>query len=195
VRRLLIVFGLAIPALVLIGWLIAAQLPRWTAPQANWFVPNTPGVCAAVDSLVLYGATRANVGGIGRDVAILDAAQVVQTHYEFGTAALPSSRSEPLGVQATLPGDLPRTYYVITMALSDDPLPKAAVIYLDAATGDPRALIMGIADPAANCDLDVKAALLAAAKSPPLILLVIYGVIAAGAFVVGWLLKRRGIHR
>lgn len=194
-RRALIVLVLIVPALVLIGWLIAAQLPTWTAPQANWFAADTPGVCAAVDSLVLYHASRANVGGIGRDAAILDAAQVVTSHYDFGTAARPTHRSEPLGVQATLPGDQARAYDVLTMALSDDALPKIAVIYLDAATGEPRALLTAIDDPARNCALDVKAALLAAVKSLPLILLAAYGVIVAGGLIVRLLLRRRGTHR
>ncbi|MFN8448132.1 MAG: hypothetical protein U0521_05980 [Anaerolineae bacterium] len=58
------------------------------------------------------------------------------------------------------------------------------MIYLDAATGEPRALITATDDPAATCDFDVRAALLAAVKSPPLILLVAYVVLVAGVALV-----------
>jgi hypothetical protein len=200
-RRLLIAFVLAVPALILIGWLVASQLPRWTAPQANWFPPNTPGVCAAVDSLVLYQATRADVGGIGNFVdaggaaqlvITEDAAQFVKLHYGFGASVHPSS--VPLGVQATLPGDQPHAYYLVTMRLSDNALAKVTVMYLDAQTGDIKALITAIADPAATCNLDVKAALLAAAKSLPFILLAGYAALVIVGLIAGWLFKRRGTH-
>ncbi|MEO8393508.1 MAG: hypothetical protein ABI700_11010 [Chloroflexota bacterium] len=194
-RRSLIGIALVIPALVLIGWLVAAQLPRWTAPQPGWFDPYTPALCVVVDSLKRYGATRADVGGIGRDAAVLDAAQVVAKYYDFGTTRPPINRSIPLGVEATLPGDQQRAYYAISMALSADPLRKVAVIYLDAETGEARALISTIEYPAANCDFDVKAALLVAIKSPPLILLVAYGALTVLGLGTWWLFKRRGNHR
>ncbi len=193
-RRSLIGIAPVIPALLLIGWLVAAQLPRWTAPQPGWFDAYTPGICAAVESLTLYNARRADVGGIGRDAAVLDAAQVVAKYYDFGTSTPPIHRSIPLGVEATLPGDQQRAYYAITMALSDDPLRKVAVIYLDAQTGEARALISTIeataASATAGCEFDLKAALLAAIKSPPLILLAVYGALLA-AGLVGWWLKQR----
>ncbi|MBI1258023.1 MAG: hypothetical protein GC204_11180 [Chloroflexi bacterium] len=190
-RRLLIAFVVALPALILIGWLVATQLPRWTAPQANWFPAKTPGVCAAVDSLVLYQATRADVGGIGRDTALDDAMLVVVEHYKLNASDIALTDRAVLSVEAALPGDQRRGYYVASIRLNNDPLPKAAVIYLDAESGDPRALITATEDPNENCDFDIKAALLAAVKSPPLLLLLAYGGIVVVAAAARWLFKRR----
>nr|AUN37558.1 hypothetical protein [uncultured bacterium] len=187
-RRALIAFVFVVPALALIGWLIATQLPRWTAPQANWFAsaPNTPGVCAAVESLVLYGATRADVGGIGEDAALDDAMLAVVGHYKVDSLNVLVRGMPVLGVQATLPGGQQRgEYYVVVVPLQNDALPKAAVIYIDAQTAEAQAVITAIVDPAANCDFDVKAALLAAVKTPPLIGLVAYSVIVLGG-LIGW---------
>lgn len=188
-RRLVLL--LAIPPLVLIAWLVAAQLPRWTAPQPGWFADgtNTPGVCAAVNSLALYGASRGDPNaGIGQDAAKADAAQVVSEHYDTSAPDV----GAPLAVQAALPNTERRAYYLVTALLNDSAPPTAAVIYLDAATGDPRILITATEDPAASCDFDVKAALLAVLRSPPPILLAAYGLIVAATLAVrAW----RGRHR
>lgn len=189
-RRLLI---LLLPALALIVWLVAAQLPLWTAPQTNWFaqgtpeVSTTPGVCAAVESLTLYGGTRTNPAGIGREAAAARAAQVVTEYYD--TAAL--TVSEPLAVDATVT-DERRAYFVVTARLTDDEPPgslanTATVIYVDAETGEPAAVITALDDPAADCDLNLRETLVTALKSPPTLLLVAYGalaVIAAGVAAV-----------
>ncbi|MFN8448133.1 MAG: hypothetical protein U0521_05985 [Anaerolineae bacterium] len=101
-RRLLI---LLLPALALVVWLVAAQLPRWTAPVPGWFAPGTPGVCAAVRSLALYDARRVDpASGLGREAAQSAAEQVAADHYD----AAPLGVSEPLAVEASLPGAAPR---------------------------------------------------------------------------------------
>lgn len=172
---------------MLIGWLIAAQLPRWTAPQPNWFAANTPGVCAAVSSLAIYSAARGDPNaGIGRQGAQSYALQVVAEHY--GITAL--HLSEPLAVQATLPSEERHAYFVVTARLSDDTPPTAAVIYLDATTGEPRALITATEDLTQTCDFDLRGALLAALRSPPPLLLGVYVLTAAGALAV-WKIRGR----
>ena len=185
--RLLRVCLLLVPALALIGWLVAAQLPRWTAPSADWFAPDTPGVCAAVESLKLYQAARADAGGIGSDTARADASKVAADHYDAPALAV----GDPLAVRASLPGDPPRALYVVTVRLSSSAPEDDAVIYLDAASGDPLALITASDDPAATCAFDLRAALVAAAKSPPVPLLIGYGVIVAAALIVRRLAKGR----
>lgn len=185
--RRLTCFLLPLPALALIVWLVATQLPLWTAPQPDWFAAATPGVCAAVRSLVLSDAARSDPNaGIGAAAAQSAAAQVVSEHY--GITAL--EVGAPLAVQAVLPGTDRRAYFVVTARLSDDTLPKAAVIYLDAASGELRALFTTPDDPAQNCAFDVRGALLAALRSPPLLLLVVY-VLAAGGVLVGVLVVQR----
>ncbi|MCC6803477.1 MAG: hypothetical protein IT319_11385 [Anaerolineae bacterium] len=186
-RRLLIL----LPALALIVWLVAAQLPLWTAPQPDWFAPGTPGVCAAVESLRLYAARRVDSVGIGREAAQAAAAQMIAAHY----GVPPLVVSEPLAVEAALPGDARRAYAVVAALLSDaapsgSDASTAAVIYLDA-TGEPRALITTVDDPAAACDFDVRAALVDAVKSPPLLLLAAYVAIVVGLLLVHWFSRRR----
>jgi hypothetical protein len=183
-----------LPALALVVWLITAQLPLWTAPQPNWFAPGTFGACAAAQSLKLYGATRAEAAGIGRDAAQAKAAQVIAEYYD----APPLVVSEPLAVEAALPGRERRAYFVITVRLTDDsPLGSranaAAVIYLDAETGEPHMLITAMDDAAEDCDFDLRAALVAAIKSPPLLLLVAYALTAAVVLFARRI--RKGRHR
>jgi hypothetical protein len=183
-RRFWVAVILIIPALVLIAWLVTAQLPRWTAPYSYWFAEDTPGVCAAVASLRINHALRANPSdAIGNEAAQARAEQVVADQYDDQALQV----SEPLAVQ-----DQRGAFYVITALLSDQPPEKAAVIYLDAATGDPRSVITATEDSAANCDFDIRAALVAAVKSPPLILLVAYILIAAGVLVARRLITARG---
>lgn len=186
-RRLLIL----LPALALIVWLVAAQLPLWTAPQPDWFAPGTPGVCAAVESLTLYSARRVDSAGIGREAAQAAAGQVIAAHYGMPPLVV----SEPLAVEAALPGSDRRAYAVVTALLSDDAPPgsganTAAVIYLDAA-GEPRALLTTVDDSAASCDFDVRAAVVDAVKSPPLLLLAAYGLALVGLWLVRGFAGRR----
>ncbi len=191
-RRFVIL--LIIPAAALIVWLISAQLPRWTAPQPGWFAPNTAGVCAAVASLTLYDAARGGESGIGSEAARERAAQVAADY----TDAAPLTVSDPLAVEATLPGADRRAVYVVTVGLAKDlTLETAAVIYLDAASGDPLSLIAATepADGATACAFDLRGALIAALKSPPLLLLAVYTLGAAGLLVLRWILKARGTLR
>ncbi len=187
-RRLLIALLIAAPALALIVWLVAAQLPRWTAPQPGWFAANTPGVCAAVASLRLYQGVRADASGSSSDAARAAASKIAADYYDASAQAV----SNPLAVQAALPGHNRQTVYLVTIGLSDS---KAAVIYLDAANGNPLALITANDDSAARCKFDVRAALVAAAKSPPVPLLIAYGLLIIIAFVARLIWTRRGRHR
>ena len=175
---------LILPALALIVWGVAAQLPRWTAPQPNWFAAGTPALCAAVDSLKLYQGQRGDGNGIGSAAAEEAATLAIREHY--GASA--SDLSEPLAVQATLPGEARQAYYVVTAQLSD----AAAVIYVDAGSSDTRALITTPADETVNCEFDRRAALVAAVRSPPTILLGVYILLTAGALVARRLLQAKG---
>ena len=191
-RRLII--WLVIPAAVLIVLLITAQLPRWTAPQPGWFGADTPGVCAAVASLTLYDAVRGGASGIGSEAARDRAVQVAADYVDAEALTV----SDPLEVEATLPGDERRAVYVVTVGLAtDSTLATAAVIYLDAASGDPLSLIAATeqADGATACAFDLRGALIAAVKSPPLLLLVAYTLGAAGLLAARWILKARGTLR
>jgi hypothetical protein len=183
-RRFWVAAILIIPALVLIAWLVTAQLPRWTAPYHYWFAEDTPGVCAAVASLRINHAVRANPpNGIGLEAAQAQAEQVVAHYYDVQA----QQASHPLAVQ-----DQRGASYLISVLLEEGTPEKVALIYLDAASGDPHSLITATEDPAADCNFDIRAALVAAVKSPPLILLVAYILIAAGVLVARRLITARG---
>jgi hypothetical protein len=177
---------LILPALALIVWGVGVQLPRWTAPQPDWFAAGTPGVCAAVDSLRLYQGQRSNItGGIGREAAVSAAEQAVAEHYETPALAF----SEPLAVLATLPeDDEQQTFYLFTAQLDN----ATATIYIDADHGDTRALITTPEDETVTCAFDTRAALIEAVRSPPTILLGAYILLTAGALLARRLRQAKG---
>lgn len=161
---------------MLVIWLVLSQLSRWMVPQPNWFPAETPGVCAAVSSLALYAGQRGAVSGIGPIAARTAAAQVFAQQYDAEATDL----SEPLAVQANLPGEPRQALYLVTARINH----AAAVVYLGANDGTPRALIT---TPDANdvtCAFDVRGALVAALRSPPMIMLGAYLLFAA--VFVGW---------
>ncbi len=201
---------LVIPAIVLIAWLIVAQLPRWTAPQPGWFAPmpqggTTPGVCAAVASLKLYSASRINpADGIGIEAARERANEIAAEHYSARVITV----GTPLAVEAALSGSARQALYLVTLRLeaeaSDETngssLRTDAVIYLDAVSGSPLRLITALEDStgeataeAKACAFDVRAALIAAIKSPPLLLLAAYILVTSGLLAVRGLFKARGM--
>ncbi len=175
---------LILPALALLVWGVTAQLPRWTAPQPDWFTAGAPGVCAAVDSLRLYQGQRSNPAqGIGRAAAEEAAARAITEHYDSPAPTL----SEPLAVQAMLPGTTRQAYYVVTAQLDD----ATAVIYIDAESGDTRALITSPEAESITCVFDTRAALVEAVRSPPAILLGAYILLTAGALFARRLLQAK----
>jgi hypothetical protein len=184
-RRWLVL--LLLPALALVVWALASQLPRWTAPQPDWFAPNTPAVCAALDSLRLYSAQRGGTdGNIGSGAARSTAEQIFAQHYDSPAITI----SEPLAVQASPPGAERGGYYVVTAQFED----AAAVMFVDNRSGEARAIITTPLSETVTCDFDTRAALMAAVRSPPVLLFAAYVLLTAAVFV-GWrLLQAKGKH-
>ena len=181
-RRLAAASLISVPALILLGWLIAAQLPIWTAPQPDWFAPDTHGVCAAVAALRTYNAARANdTPPVASVEAVRRADALFEQHYQQTATGL----GDPLLVRARFP-NAERLAWLFTAGLSED---GAAVTYIDAQTGEPLALITALS-PANECALNIRRALIDAVKSPPFLLLVGYIALLVVLFVV-ILLSRR----
>lgn len=181
-RRFVTASLIVLPALILLGWLIAAQLPVWTAPQPDWFAPNTSGVCAAVASLQTYNAVRANdTPTVAAAEAVEHAAALVERHYPESAAAV----SDPLLVRARF-ADGDRLAWLITAQIAEG---GAAVTYIDAQTGEPLALITALS-PASDCSLNVRRALTDAVKSPPFLLLAGYIVLLVVLFGLILLVRR-----
>jgi hypothetical protein len=184
-RSLTVPALLLLPALALVVWLVSAQLPLWTAPEPHWFAPGTPGVCAAVESLKLYEGQRSAASERGAQDARSIVGQLAANTYEGGALAL----SEPLIVQATLPGDERRTYSLVTAQLSGD---AAAVVYVDAESGEARAVITTVENASVRCDFDLRGALITAVRSLPMMLLAAYAVLTVVGLIVWWLWHRKG---
>lgn len=181
-RRTLSFILLALPAFVLAAWLVVSQIPRWGAPQINWFPAETPGACAAVSSLALVQGNRWAVMGMGPRAAQAVAAQVLEQHY----GAPASSISLPLAVQATLPGEPRQAYYVVTARVGQ----AAAVLYLRMGDGSVGTLITTPTATDTNCAFDLRGAALAALRSTPLVLLVVYSSFAIVVLVVSFVRSR-----
>lgn len=180
-RRVFAASLIVLPALILLGWLIAAQFPIWTAPQPDWFAPDTPGVCAAVAALQTYNAVRAgDTPAVSSAEAVKRAAAVVERHYRQTAAAV----SNPLLVRARFP-DGERLAWLLTAQLERG----AAVTYIDAQTGEPLALITALS-PANDCILNVRRALIDAVKSPPFLLLAGYIVLLVVLFAANQVVRR-----
>lgn len=182
-RRLLVL--LLIPALALVAWALALQLPRWIAPQPNWFTLGTPALCAAVDTLRLYSGQRGEAdSNIGSNAARTAAEQIIAQHYD--TPAI--TFSEPLAVHASLPNTERHGYYIVTAELPD----AAAVIFLDAQNGEARAVITTPRSETVTCDFDIRTALVDAVRSPPVILLAAYLLLTALALATWRRLQAKG---
>lgn len=181
-RRTLSLIVLALPAFVLAAWLVVSQIPRWGAPQSDWFPAGTPGVCAAVSSLTLYQGNRWAVAGIGPLAAQQAAAQVLEQHY----GAPGTEISHPLAVQATLPGEPRQAYYVITARVGQ----AGAVLYLRMGDGSVGTLITTPTADDTHCAFDLRAAAVAALRSTPLVLLIVYSSLAIVIVVVSFVHSR-----
>lgn len=181
-RRTLSFILLALPAFVLAAWLVVSQIPRWGAPQLDWFPAETPGACSAVSSLTLYQGNRWAVMGIGPQAAQAAAAQVLEQHYSTPATDI----SHPLAVQATLPGEPRQAYYVVTARVGD----AAAVLYLRMGDGSVAALTTTPSADDTNCAFDLRGAAVAVLRSTPLVLLVVYCSFAIIVVVVSFVRRR-----
>ncbi len=201
-RTAALVVLLLLPALALIGWYVVEQLPAWQIPA--WIQPSNPdaarGSCAALATMRTYGATFASdstVLSAADSRAKADALVSQQTDRPPGSYA---DTRGPALVRATFP-DVGQRLAWLNVAALDDPktdpnarLGKAAVIYLDAQTGDPLAFVVaaGVDDPLVACGGGPVSRRELIRKYAPLIALAVYAVLAAlGLFLALFLYRQR----
>lgn len=190
-RRLslkMILIGL--PALVLAGWFVFGLWTAWTSPNPLWLTlkdeAHAIGACEAVESLRAYRADRivaAGDGWLSAAEARKLAERALSRHVpDFGAAIAGTAL-----VRITPPDGAPRPAWLALAALELEPSDKAALVYVDAETGDPLTLIAGlnVGDPAGVCSYDPNGARLRLWL--PLALLVGYLLVMSGA----GLLRRR----
>ncbi len=175
IRRLAVIVALLIPAVILGAWLLSEQLPVWTAPQQWWITPaDAPAACAAVGTLTAYGATRVNeTPAVPPAEALNRAEKAIQWQYQL--PAPPERFSDPLLVRGRFNAEQ-RTAWLITAALDVG----GSIVYLDAATGDPLAVIAAVS-PNATCAFDLRGVLVDMARSRAFLLFAGY----VGVLIIG----------
>ena len=173
--------------MILGAWLLSEQLPVWTAPQSWWISPtDAPAACAAVGTLTTYGATRVNeTPTVPPAEALNRAEKAIQWQYQL--PAPPERLSDPLLVRGSFNAEQ-RTAWLITAALDVG----GSIVYLDATTGDPLAVIAAVS-PSATCPFDLRGALVDMARSRAFLLFAGYVgvVVVGGAALLIWRLTRK----
>lgn len=179
-----------IPLVALAAWLVAEQLPTWSAPHSGWFSEAMPGRCAAVASL------RARQGTlVGQPLADVEPLlQTAQDAIEQSMGGVNWIVGNPLAVRATLDG-ASRPAWLVTARGETTGIAPVAVVYLDADTLAVLDVSVGFDDPAASCDFNLRRAVRDAVLSPPFLLIAGYSVLLV-VVGVGWLvIKRRSARK
>jgi hypothetical protein len=159
-RRILLGILFLLPAFVLAGWLFAEQFPILLSPQWWWISassPNgAPAACEAATSLRLYQGQRLlfQQPTISAEAAKISADRLIAEHYTLddSTPPVPLEYGGPSLFSAVFEGQR-RLVWVYTArvmtshvsALPGSEMPgPAAVVYLDANTGDMLALLSAV---------------------------------------------------
>ncbi|MBK8024187.1 MAG: hypothetical protein IPK19_22825 [Chloroflexi bacterium] len=192
-RRLLAALVALLPAAALIAWLAITALPLWTAPDPGWLSVDAPGRCAAVGSLRAHAASRIYPSSPQAEAAsaaqiALDAAVDGLTVHPAGLAvqAIFERATRPAWLFTASPSELPGA------APANPAQPGfVAVVWIDGQTGEALDVVVGLEDPAARCDLNLRSALRETVLSPPFLLLIGYTGTLMIALLVRAILRRR----
>jgi hypothetical protein len=193
-RRIPIVILFSLPALVLGGWLLSEQLPVLVAPQWWWISANSPqgapAACEAATSLRLYNGERVlfEQPTISSDEAKAAADSFIAEQYskagEDGTAVTSLEYGGPSLFRATLNGERRlvwlytarvETSHIANMPGTEMP-GMAAIIYMDANTGESLALLSaaGAGNAPAMCPFPVRDWAVVAVRGTPFLALTGY---------------------
>lgn len=173
-----------IPVVILAAWLIASQLPTWSAPHSGWFASDVPGRCAAVASL------RAHQGSLSPapplEETVLSAAK---SALDAAVSGINWVYSNLFVVRATFGGEA-RSAWLMAARGESIGIAPVAVVYLDADSLAVLDVAVGFDDPAASCDFNLRRAVRDAVLSPPFVILAGYTALLV-VVGVGWLIIRR----
>jgi len=192
VRRFFIIVLLFLPALILGGWLLSQQLPTLLAPQWWWISANhpngAPAACEAATSLRLYDGERVlfEQPAISADAAKIATDSLITEQYASadGEVITPVEYGGPSLFRATLDGQR-RLVWVVTAQLETSHVAgmpgtempgAAAIVYVDANTGEPLALLsaVGAGNAPAMCPFPLRDWAVVMVRSTPFLALAGY---------------------
>lgn len=194
-RRLLIAVFFSLPALALGGWLLSEQLPILLAPQWWWIATSSPdgapAACEAATSLHLYDGERVvfDQPTISSEEAKAAADRLIAEQYtNVGegetTAVTPLEYGGPSLFRATLDGER-RLVWLVTARVATSHIARmpgmempgaATIVYVDANTGEPLALLSaaGAGNAPAMCPFPLRDWTVGTLRSTPFLALTGY---------------------
>jgi len=152
-------------------WLAVDQTPLWTAAHAGWFPPGQVGACAAVASLRTIGAARAKPQPLTSEM-VDAAASALATLSDRGF--MPTG--DPIAVTGMFPGspDAQRQAWLFIGIGTTTPVMSirpVGLVYIDGIDWTTLDAVVGLDDPAARCDFNLRRALRTTLLAPPTLLL------------------------
>lgn len=149
-----------VPALLLASWFVYERAPVWFSATPAWLNPSgesaIPGACEALNALKVYrGRFVAESAALDADTARARANTAIAEHYALPAGGTAHTRHAAL-VRATFPDGGERLVWLALADLApgaEGRLDKAAVVFVDAQTGDLLALhtAMSASDPRVAC--------------------------------------------
>lgn len=183
------------PIVILIAVWGIWVFPLWTAAHAGWLPADTPGTCAAVAWLRATGSQLRNSTPSEPSV-IAERTVAIATATMRSDMVIRFTYSDPLAIHARVGGARHDSWLIV--ARQDVPLEQLApvvVMVLDAVSGDPLAVSMGIDDPAAGCAFNLRRTIRTMVLSPIFILLAGYTSVIMTFGIGLWLRRRLGRAR
>jgi hypothetical protein len=202
-NRILRAIVLLIPIVALAGWFAYEQYPAWTRNRPDWLQPRhptvVPGACAADASVMAYGGRYVSGGATvsaGESRQLTD--ELVAQQHDLPAESYALENASTL-VQANFPemGERLAWLNIALIEPAGDTVTgtefgTVAIVYLDAATGDPLAYVVDVSarDPLTACGGGPVSRRELLRQYLPLALAVGY-VGLVGLIGVGWWLLRR----
>jgi len=191
-RRILV----ALPALLLVAWWIATEIPDWFAPKPRWVISANGeylATCRDVSQLHTFPTSLLQDGGTTPITEEESRSLAARGRGYFWVVPYTEL------VEATFPDGNQHTAWYQIFLLDDGGytlMGKAEVLFIDAQTGEPLLLITDITvgDPVMTCSgIDFIVDRMVIFWSRVLIPILLFGyiVIAGIVVLIGWLRRRR----
>jgi hypothetical protein len=200
-RRIYTTIVLALPLVLLLGWFVTEQAPRWLPTVPGWLRPASgeaaTGACEALAAVEAYDGSFINFfqqSALHMDDARARARQHAEAAYGV-TLPDDASLSPATRVTATFPGVGERLVWLAIATLPkapDDRFDHVGVLFVDAETGDLLALntATSVVDAATACGGGPVGRRALVRQYLPLLLAGAYvGVVGVG--LLGWRLFKR----